>query len=80
MRARQGCIGISPVPGVKLTSAGGALEDTQGSCIMKLQLQRNFEWTKLTTALAEELLHLYGGGVELSESLFSSDYTGTFTP
>jgi len=61
-------------------NSGGAVEDTQGSCMMERRLQRKFEWTELPAVLAEGLLRLYGAGVELAESVFSSDDTGTFTP
>ena len=57
-------------------NAGGAVEDTQGSCVMGRRLQRKFEWTELTAVLAEVLLRLNGAGFELAESVFS---TGTFT-
>jgi len=61
-------------------NAGGAVEETQGSCMMERRLQRKFEWTELPTVLAEGLLRLHGVGIELAESVFSSDDTGTFTP
>ena len=71
-------------PSLRMSSAfpnaGGALEDTQGSCMMERRLQRKFEWTELPAVLAEGLLRLNGAGVELAESVFSSDDTGTFTP
>jgi len=47
--------------------AGGAVEDTHGSCMMERRLQRKFEWTELPAVLAEGLLRLYGAGVELGE-------------
>ena len=61
-------------------NAGGAVEDTQGCCMMERRLQRKFEWTELPTVLAEGLLCLHGVGVELAESGFSSDDMGTFAP
>ena len=61
-------------------NAGGALENTQGSYMMKKCPQRKFKWTELPAFLAEELLRLHGVGVELSESVFFSDDTGTLTP
>ena len=61
-------------------NAGGADGDTQVSCMMERRLQRKFEWTELPAALAEGLLRLHGAGVELAESVFSSDDMGTFTP
>ena len=71
-------------PSLRMSSAfpnaGGAVEDTQGSCMMERRLQRKFEWTELPAVLAEGLLRLHGAGVELAESVFSSDNTGTFTP
>ena len=45
-------------------NAGGAVEDTQGSCMMERRLQRKFEWTELSAVLAEGLLRLHGVGVE----------------
>jgi len=39
-----------------------------------------FDWTELPAVLAEGLFRLKGAGVELAESVFSSDDTGTFTP
>ena len=60
-------------------NAGGAVEDTQRSSMMERRLQRKFEWTELPAVLAEGLLHLDGVGVELAESVFFSDDTGTFT-
>ena len=56
-------------------NAGGAVEDTQGSCMTERRLQRKFEWTELPAVLAEGLLCLHGAGVELAKSVFSSDDT-----
>ena len=50
----------------------GAVEDMQGSFMMERRLQMKFEWTELPAVLAEGLLRLYGAGVELAESVFSS--------
>jgi len=47
--------------------------------MMERWLQRKFEFTELPAVLAEGLLRLHGAGVELAESVFSSDDTGTFT-
>ena len=66
--------------GSAFPNAGGALEDTQGSGMMERRLQRKFEWTELPAVLAEGLLRLYGAGVVLAESVFSSEDMGTFTP
>jgi len=54
-------------------SARGAVEDTQGSCIMEKRLQRKFKWAELHVVLAEGLLRLHGSVAELAESVFSSD-------
>ena len=43
--------------------------------MMERWLQRKFEWAELPAVLAEGLLSLYGTGVELTESAFSSDDT-----
>ena len=71
-------------PPLRMSSAfpnvGDAVEDTQGSGMMERRLQRKIEWTELPAVLAEGLLRLHGAGVELAESVFSSDDTGTFTP
>ena len=48
--------------------------------MMERRLQRKFEWAELPAVLAEGFLRLHGAGVELAESGFSSDDTGTFTP
>ena len=48
-------------------NAGGAVEDTQGSCMMERRLKRKFEWTEIPAFLAEGLLRLHGAGVELNE-------------
>jgi len=45
--------------------------------MMERRLQRKFESTELPAVLAEGLLCLHGAGVELSESVFSLDDTGT---
>jgi len=47
---------------------------------MERRLQRKFEKTELPAVLAERLLRLHSAGVELAESVFSSDDTDTFTP
>jgi len=59
-------------------NAGGAVEDTQGSCMMERRLQWKFEWTEFSAVLAEGLLRLNGAGVELTETVLSLDDTGTF--
>jgi len=61
-------------------NAGGALEDTQGTCVIERRLQGNFERTELPVVLAEGLFCLHGDGVELGESVFSLDDTIIFTP
>jgi len=66
--------------GSAFPNASGALEGTQGSCVMERRLQRRFPWTELPAVLAEGLLRLHGAGVELAELIFSSDDTGTYTP
>ena len=48
--------------------------------MMERRHQREYEWTELLAVLVEGLLRLHGSGVELAESVFSSDDTGTFTP
>jgi len=63
--------------GSAFPNARGAVEDTQGSCMMKRRLQRKFEWMELPAVLAEGLLRLHGVGAELAESVFSSGDTGT---
>ena len=60
-------------------NAGGAVEDTQDSCMIERRLQRKFEWTELPAVFAEGLLRLHGAGVELAESVFSSGDMGTST-
>ena len=47
--------------------------------MMERRLQRKFEWAELPAVFAEGLLRLHGAGIELAESIFSSDDTGTFT-
>jgi len=44
-------------------NAGGAVEDTQGSCMMERRLQRKHGWSELPAVLAEGLLRLHGAGV-----------------
>jgi len=41
--------------------------------MMKRRLQRKFKWAESPAVLAEGPLRLHGTGVELSESVFSSD-------
>ena len=41
---------------------------------------RKFEWTELPAVLVKGMLCLNGSGVELTESVFSSNDTSTFTP
>ena len=60
-------------------NAGGAVQDTEGGCTKGRRLQKKFEWTELPAVLAEGQLRLHGNGVELAESVFFSDDTGTFT-
>jgi len=52
-------------------NAGGAVEDTQGNCMMERRLQKKFEWTESPAVLAGALLRLHGAGIELAESVFS---------
>ena len=63
-------------------NAGGAVEDTQGSCMMERRLQWKFEWTEFSAVLAEGLLRLCGAGVVLALSLPRqfSPRTIRFTP
>ena len=72
-------------PSLRMSSSfpntGGAVEDTQGSCMMERRLQRKLEWMELPAILAKGLLRLHGTGVELAaEAVFPSDDTGTFNP
>ena len=48
-------------------NAGGAVEDSQGGCMMERRLRRKFDWTESPAVLAEGLLRLHGVGVELAE-------------
>jgi len=47
---------------------------------MKRRVQRKSKWTKVLAVVSEGPLRLNGAGVELVESVFSSDDTGTCTP
>jgi len=63
-------------PPLRMSSAfpnvGGAVEETQGSCMIKRRLQRKFEWTELPAVLAERLLRLHG--------LFALSLPSQFSP
>ena len=48
--------------------------------MIERRFQRKFEWTELTAVLVKGMLCLNGSGVELTESVFSSNDTSTFTP
>jgi len=48
--------------------------------MIERRLQRKFEWAELPAVLAEGPLRLNGAGVDLAESVFSSDDAGNFTP
>ena len=61
------------------TATAATLASDPGTCMMERRLPGKFEWTELPAVLAEGLLRLHGAGVELSEPVFSSDDTGTFT-
>jgi len=47
---------------------------------MERRLQRKLKWTELPAVLAEGLLRLHGVGVELAESVFSSDVSSAAPP
>jgi len=55
--------------------ARGAVEDTQGSCMMEKRLQRKFEWADLPAVLAEGLLRLNRDARRCDEAPCSVPYS-----
>jgi len=61
-------------------NAGGTFEDTQGSFMTEMRLQRKIEWAELSAVLVEGLRRLHGAGVELAESVLLLGRYGHFHP